>query len=223
MSPPSSSPWAVDAQLGPHNHLYSHLSTVHSPSADQTSCPGIAFPVLGASVFDIDPTPTHPFASIANGCPVQIAPPIGTPLTTDAPRHDSFSQYNTDTPSLLHPISGRPKKLGRPHIDRSNTKCEYCGTKSTPQWRYLKVTKIARPDNNKPAVEQPSGGNVVKHCLCNACWLRVQKEKHKTLIPSQPRATPDTQHRHTDGSNPSLYPTYIDSNKENFTWLCPLR
>eukprot|EP01057_Protomagalhaensia_wolfi_P001404 Protomagalhaensia_wolfi_Nauph_80__1403@NODE_1840_length_1312_cov_979_366064_g1250_i1_p1_GENE_NODE_1840_length_1312_cov_979_366064_g1250_i1NODE_1840_length_1312_cov_979_366064_g1250_i1_p1_ORF_typecomplete_len181_score0_72GATA/PF00320_27/2e06zfribbon_3/PF13248_6/2_7e02zfribbon_3/PF13248_6/0_51_NODE_1840_length_1312_cov_979_366064_g1250_i16301172 len=180
MSPPSSSPWAVDAQLGPHNHLYSHLSTVHSPSADQTSCP-------------------------------------------DAPRHDSFSQYNTDTPSLLHPISGRPKKLGRPHIDRSNTKCEYCGTKSTPQWRYLKVTKIARPDNNKPAVEQPSGGNVVKHCLCNACWLRVQKEKHKTLIPSQPRATPDTQHRHTDGSNPSLYPTYIDSNKENFTWLCPLR
>eukprot|EP01055_Gregarina_sp_Pseudo9_P005494 Gregarina_sp_Pseudo_9__5493@NODE_706_length_2330_cov_16_312964_g667_i0_p1_GENE_NODE_706_length_2330_cov_16_312964_g667_i0NODE_706_length_2330_cov_16_312964_g667_i0_p1_ORF_typecomplete_len343_score2_70GATA/PF00320_27/0_013GATA/PF00320_27/0_0055_NODE_706_length_2330_cov_16_312964_g667_i02831311 len=91
----------------------------------------------------------------------------------------------------LHTLGHVGKRIGRPRIDRTNTKCQRCGTRKTPQWRYL----LSPSPNTTPSSEMPTVNGVLppnmipsnsplghpagKICLCNACWLRAHKERQR--------------------------------------------
>lgn len=75
-------------------------------------------------------------------------------------------QYEAD--SFYHELSARLKTelkkktsigtAGRPKMNRNNYVCANCNAKSTPQWRYIKGSSV-----------------------CNACYMRIRKQKMKRL------------------------------------------
>eukprot|EP01054_Gregarina_sp_Poly1_P004347 Gregarina_sp_Poly_1__4346@NODE_2355_length_2247_cov_271_432110_g1501_i0_p1_GENE_NODE_2355_length_2247_cov_271_432110_g1501_i0NODE_2355_length_2247_cov_271_432110_g1501_i0_p1_ORF_typecomplete_len370_score29_05GATA/PF00320_27/0_0088GATA/PF00320_27/0_028GATA/PF00320_27/6_7e03_NODE_2355_length_2247_cov_271_432110_g1501_i02271336 len=150
------------------------------------------------------------FEGVVDGYPLPLNSPFlaQTPIHTSTTAVASFpidffvargrrsiaSCVQSSPHSMVHAFSHVTKRIGRPRIDRSNTKCQRCGTKKTPQWRYLlaasrdaanfissPVDQISAELANGPVLSPSIMGNSpAKICLCNACWLRAHKERQRS-------------------------------------------
>ncbi|KAK1444489.1 hypothetical protein BgAZ_103950 [Babesia gibsoni] len=95
---------------------------------------------------------------------------------------DSF--YNELSARLQREIKKKSVMgtAGRPKLNRNNYVCANCNAKSTPQWRYIKGTSV-----------------------CNACYMRIRKQKMKRLKQETEQDTNPYQGftgtDHTEGEN----------------------
>lgn len=117
----------------------------------------------------------EPLASSSIPPPMMIQPMshdvIQSPISHQL-EADSF--YNELSVRLQHELKKKTTlgNAGRPKMNRNHYICAICNAKSTPQWRYIKGTSV-----------------------CNACYMRIRKQKMKRL--KQDKETPPRY----DGSN----------------------
>ncbi|EDO08295.1 GATA zinc finger family protein [Babesia bovis T2Bo] len=100
------------------------------------------------------------------------------PGSQRTPRFNSEILYNELTSRLQRELTNkRHVSSGRPKMNRHNYVCAMCNAKTTPQWRYIKGTSV-----------------------CNACYMRIRKQKLKQQQQDEEIARCETLSAGTDGA-----------------------